>query len=167
MIRKRKEKGFTVMELVIVAVIISIGAAIAVPRFNGVITKLRFKSTGRNIVSTLRLARANAISKRAQFGVYFDVNNQQYIFYKDIQNLDSYTFDVGDSVITTETLAPNLNFGYSAFNNDAVVFLSDGSASTSGYVDLYLSESSDYLMVDVLASTGRVKLIKYSYGDYY
>lgn len=166
MMRGKKQKGFTVMELVIVAVIISIGAAIAVPRFNGVITRLKFKSTGRNIVSILRLARANAISKKAQFGVHFDIDNRQYTFYKDIQNLDSYTFDSGDSVIKTETLPHNLNFGYNSFNNDAVIFLPDGAASTSGFVDLYLSQDSDYLMVDVLASTGRVKLIKYSYGDY-
>ena len=166
MIGKRKEKGFTVLELVIVTVLVSLVAAIAVPRFNGAITKLKFKSAGRNIVSTLRLARASAISKRTQFGVYFNVENNQYVYYKDVQNLDSHTFDSGDSVINTAILPVNLNFGYSTFNNDAVVFLPDGSASTSGFVALYLSENPDYLMVDILASTGRVKMEKHAY-DYY
>lgn len=166
MIREGKQKGFTIMELVIVAVIISIGAALAVPKFHGVITKLKFKSAGRNIVSTLRLARANAISKRAQFGVYFDVENRQYVFYKDLQNLDSYALDPGDSIITLVTLPPNLNFGHTSFDNGAVVFFSDGAASASGSVYLYVTEGYDYLTVDILASTGRVKLIKHSY-DYY
>jgi prepilin-type N-terminal cleavage/methylation domain-containing protein len=165
MLWRNSQKGFTFIELAIVVVIISIGAALAVPKFNGVITKLKFKSTGRNIVSILRLARSSAIAMKAQFGVYFDVGNNQYIYYKDIENLSSYSYDSGDSVISSVDLPVNLSFGYSCFNNNTVVFLPDGSASTSGNVDLYPAEGSGYLMVDVLASTGRVKLYKQDY-DY-
>lgn len=165
MTQKAKQKGFTIMELVIVAVIISIGAALAVPKFHGVISRLRFKSTGRNIVSTLRLARANAVSKRAQFGVYFDLEDREYVFYKDIQNLDSYAFNPGDSIITLVTLAPNLSFDQTSFENGAVVFFSDGAASSTGSVDLCMTDEYDYLTIDILASTGRVKLIKHSH-DY-
>jgi hypothetical protein len=39
-----------------------------------------------------------------------------------------------------------------------VVYLSTGSASSSGTVDIYNSELARYVRTDVLASTGRVRL---------
>jgi prepilin-type N-terminal cleavage/methylation domain-containing protein len=163
MIKMRSTKGFTVMELMIVAVAITIISTIAIPRFGKVMTKLKLKSTARNVTSTLRLARSNSVSQKKPFGVYFDVQNGQYVLFEDKVNLSSYTFEVGDSAIKIVNLPENVDFGYASFNNSAVVFRPNGSASSSGIVDLYSCDIYDYLWVDVLASTGRVKLDKYAY----
>jgi type II secretory pathway pseudopilin PulG len=154
-------KGITILEMVIMAVVVGISATLAVPRFGQVMEKLRFKTAGRDIVSSLRLARSSAVSQRSQFGVYFNMNSGQYIVFMDKANPGSFTYDAGaDSDVVTKTLPARVNYGYASFPNFAVVFRPNGSASSSGAVYLYSCE--DYgnpLSIDVLASTGRVKLI--------
>jgi prepilin-type N-terminal cleavage/methylation domain-containing protein len=166
MFKTKNSKGFTVIELMIVAVAIGIFSAIAIPRFGKVMTKLKLKSAARDVTSTLRLARSNAVSQKRPFGVYFDINSQKYILFKDKVNLGSYTYETGDSAIQTVTLPENISFGYASFNNSTVVFHPNGSASSSGMVDVWSYDVYDYLYVDVLASTGRVKLEKHGYDSY-
>jgi len=154
------------IELMIVAVAIGIFSAIAIPRFGKVMDRLKLKTSARDVTSVLRLARSNSVSQKRPYGVYFDVNNRQYVLFKDKVNLSSYTYDLGDSAIKVNVLPENVNFGYASFNNSTVVFRPNGSASSSGMVDLYSYDIYDYLWVDVLASTGRVKLEKYA-CEYY
>jgi prepilin-type N-terminal cleavage/methylation domain-containing protein len=163
---KNNNKGITLLELLIATVIIGIVATLAIPRFGQVMEKLKLKTAGRDIVSSLRLARSNAVSQRDQFGVYFDLYSRQYVLFKDLANPGSFTYDVGaDSDMVTNTLPGSVNFGYSSFSNSVVIFKPDGSASSSGAVDLYSYEEGYYgsFTVDVLSSTGRVKLLAGSY----
>jgi len=161
--RKNNNKGITILEMMIIAVIIGIGSALAIPRFGQVMDKLKLKTTGRDIVSSLRLARSNAVSQRQQFGVYFDLNSREFVLFKDLANPESFTYDAGaDSDMATKTLSGDVNFGSCSFPNFAVIFRPNGSASSSGSIGLWSSESEKYfgsLTVDVLGSTGRVKLI--------
>lgn len=161
-------KGITLLEMMIVAVVIGIAATLAIPRFGQVMEKLKLKTAGRDIVSSLRLARASAVSQRSQFGVYFDLYSGQYILFKDLANPGSFTYDAGaDSDMVTKTLPGTVSFGYASFPNFVAIFKPNGSASSSGAVFLYSCQ--DYystLGVDVLGSTGRVKLIS-GYADEY
>jgi Tfp pilus assembly protein FimT len=161
-------KGITLLEMIIIAVVIGITSTLAIPRFGQVMEKLKLKTAGRDIVSSLRLARASAVSQRSQFGVYFDLNSRQYILFKDIANPGFFTYDAGaDSDMVTKTLPGNVNFGYASFPNLVAIFRPNGSASSSGAVFLYSREDYDSpLSVDVLASTGRVKLVS-GYADVY
>ena len=158
---KHNNKGITLLEMIIVAVVIGITATLAIPRFGQVMEKLKLKTAGRDIVSSLRLARASAVSQRSQFGVYFDLNSRQYVLFKDLANPGSFTYDVGsDSDMVAKTLPGKVNFGYNGFPNSVVIFKSNGSASTSGQVELNsYGDHYGYITVDVLGSTGRVKLI--------
>jgi Tfp pilus assembly protein FimT len=164
---KNNNKGITLLEVMIITVIIGITSTLAIPRFGQVMDKLRLKTEARDIISSLRLARSNAVSQRSQFGVYFDLNSRQYVLFKDLTNLGSFTYDAGaDSDMVTKTLPGRVNFGYSSFPNFTVIFKPDGSASSSGLVELCSYE--DYygsFTIDVLGSTGRVKLISGSYYD--
>jgi len=155
-------KGVTLLEMMIIAVVIGITSTLAIPRFGQVMDKLRLKTAGRDVVSSLRLARSSAVSQRDQFGVYFDLNSRQYVLFKDLANPGSFTYDAGsDSDMVTKTLPARVNFGNNSFSNSAVIFRSNGSASSSGSVELYSSEEEYFgsFTVDVLSSTGRVKLI--------
>jgi prepilin-type N-terminal cleavage/methylation domain-containing protein len=165
---RRNTKGVTMIELMIVTVMVGIIATLAIPRFVPVIHKLKLKNAGRDMISSLRLARSNAVSQRCQFGVYFNLNENEYVLFKDLANLGSFTYDAGsDSDAVTRTLPTKVNFGYTNFPNWAIVFKPDGSASSSGLVELYCYEDySGSYTVDVLGSTGRVKLISGYVGQY-
>jgi len=158
MLLKKKQKGFTFIEMMIVVVIVGVMATLAVGRFDRFILNQKLKSEGRDLLSALRLARSYAVARKAQYGIYFDLNNQQYILFKDVVNPSSYTYDYGDSVLKTEPIANMFSFNNCTFPNTAVVYLSNGSASSSGTVDIYNVELSKYIRTDVLASTGRVRL---------
>jgi prepilin-type N-terminal cleavage/methylation domain-containing protein len=159
--KTKNNKGITLLELMIVVVIIGIGSALAAPRFGQIMEKLKLKTAGRDVVSSLRLARSDAVSQRQQFGVYFNLNSNQYVLFKDKFNPGSFTYEPGgDSAMVTETLPGHINFGSTSFPNFVVIFKPDGSASNSGSVELYSSEEGySSFVVDVLSSTGRVKLL--------
>jgi Tfp pilus assembly protein FimT len=160
---KNNQKGVTLLEMMIIAVIIGIASTLALPEFNHTMDKLRLKTAGRDVLSSLRMARSDAISQKFQFGVYFDINAKQYKLFKDLANPGSYIYDAGsDSDVVIGALPGHVNFGSCSFSNCAVIFKPDGSASTSGSIELHNTEEGypDSLTVDVLSSTGRVKLIR-------
>ncbi len=152
-----KEKGFTLMEMVVVAVVIGVMAALAVPSFLNYTSKLQAKSTARDIISTLRMARSKAISERVKYGIFFDAGNRRYTFFKEKSGNEQY--DSGaDSVITQTTLDRDVNYGTNSFTNTTVVFRTDGSASTSGDMQILPAAGGFTYTINVLASTGRIKL---------
>jgi Tfp pilus assembly protein FimT len=158
---KNNNKGITILELMIIAVIVGITTTLAMPQFERGMEKLKLKGAGRDVISSLRLARSDAVSQRQQFGVYFNLNSNQYVLFKDKFNPGSFTYEAGgDSAMVTETLPGHINFGSTSFPNFVVIFKPDGSASNSGSVELYSSEEGySSFVVDVLSSTGRVKLL--------
>lgn len=166
MMKKLNQKGLTVLELTIVTVTIGIISMLAIPQFGKVMDRLKLKTAGRDVISSLRLARSSAVSQKDQFGVYFDFESNQYILFHDVANPSSFTYDPGsDSVIVTKTLPEIVNFGHISFPSSAVVFRPNGSAANSGQVAVYTYRGHylGYLTVDVLGSTGRVKLILQDY----
>jgi len=153
----KEQKGVTLMELVIVAVIIGVMAALAVPSFLNYASKLETKSTARNIVSTLRMARSKAISERVSYGVHFDAGNRRYTFFKDKGNPTQY--DAGtDSLISQVALDRDVNYGINTFTNAAVVFTTSGGASSSGELTVTPASGGFTYNINVLQSTGRVRL---------
>jgi prepilin-type N-terminal cleavage/methylation domain-containing protein len=165
---KLDQKGVTILELMIVAAAIGVIAAMAVPRFGSVMERLKLKTAGRDVVSSLRLARSNAVSQRDQYGVYFDYSANQYVLFRDSDDPSSFTYDpLADSVIIAYDLPGNIHLGYVSFPNVTVVFRPNGSAQASGQAAVYSYEEGgayETMTVDVLGSTGRVKLIE---GAYY
>ena len=156
-------EGFTFIELMIVVVIIGVISAMAIPRFGRIMDSLKLKTSGREIISALRLARSYAVTQKSQFGVYFDPEINQYVLFKDKSNPGSLTYDTNDSAMQSQTLPANVDFSYTSFSNNVVIFSSNGSASSTGSVDLWSEDYYDHITVDVLASTGRVKMVKMSY----
>lgn len=157
----KNERGVTLMELVIVVVVIGLMSALAVPSFLNYTSKLQAKTTARDMVSTLRLARSKAISERAQYGVFFDVGNRQYTFFKDKVNPASFLYEPGvgnDSLISQITLDRDVNYGANSFANTTVVFTTSGGASSSGDLTVTPASGGFTYNINVLASTGRVKL---------
>lgn len=155
---KRNQSGFTMIELMIVVVLITILAGLAIVDLSSHSGRLKLRSQAHDILSNLRLARSMAVANKTPHGVFFDADGRKFIVFQDRVNLANHTFDVGDSLIYTQDLENTVDYDVCSFPNNTVVFKADGSASSSGSVGLLSLATDGSFTVDVLASTGRVRL---------
>jgi prepilin-type N-terminal cleavage/methylation domain-containing protein len=67
----KKNKGFTLIEMMIVVAIIGILSALAIPSYNKFIAHQNLNAAARDLFSDMRSARVSAISQGVQYGIYF------------------------------------------------------------------------------------------------
>jgi type IV fimbrial biogenesis protein FimU len=158
--RIKRSGGFTMLEMMIVVVIIGVFASMAAPSFLNWIPRMKLKADAREKVNYLRQARSLAISENSQFGVFFDIDENKIIYFKDTTSPELAMYDEGaDSLLKAPIdCVSNAYFDNCSFTNNTVVFYSNGSASTSGAIEIHNSESTDNYTINLLASTGRIRL---------
>lgn len=151
------KKGITLIELLTVIIIIGIVSAMAVPRFDNVVTKIRHKSAVRDVLGKMRMARSYAISRGVRYGVYINPAGKYYITFRDSSNDGHYVPGTDPKKDSTQ-LAANLSFGYFGFPDSTVVFKSDGSALESDSMEIVNDKSSEKTKIHVTGAVGRVYL---------
>lgn len=155
-------RGITIIEMMIGVVIVGVAATMAVPRFQAAMDRIEFRSTTRDVVSMVRYARSEAISKKESCGVYFDYASKTATFFVDVGS-DAEDFDLSDSVVRIDSLGDKngayLDYVVTTFPNDVVVFNPNGSASDGGSIFTVAMTENIVGVADinVLQSTGRVK----------
>ena len=108
------------------------------------------------MLSALREARSLAIATRVPHGVNFDYARNEFTLFADLGNPALQTFSTGDSILTHTELDHGVSICYDTFAG-TVIFQSDGSATTSGYVCISTKDYTSFFTIDILASTGRVR----------
>ena len=73
-----RRNGFTLIELVVVLALISIIAAIVLPRLDPFVPQRRLKSAARRLSGTISLAYAEAIAKNRTYRLYFELESDRY-----------------------------------------------------------------------------------------
>jgi len=140
-----RRSGFTLVELVIVVLILSISTAIAAPRYLDALSNFRCDATARRVVADIRLARKQARKTSGNQSVVFDVSNNQ-IDMPNIADLDhrgqAYQFRLGQSeyqaVLVSANFAgsPTLTFDiYGRPESSGTVVVSVGDKLRSIFVD--------------------------------
>jgi len=155
------------VELMTAVMVVGIATAMAVPRLQIVYERMRFRAAIRNINSTLRLARSEAITTKNQFGVEFATSPCTVTLFLDKITPANYSFDAGDSVIRVDTLPEQFTYVGTDCTNNVLTFSPNGSCGFSGGGNVYsLAYDNDIIAwhsTNVLASTGR---LTYQYSFY-
>ena len=159
-------KGFTLIELMIIVIIIGVTASIAYPNFDKAVHRLKIRNSARHMVSIMRLARSYAITNKADVGVHFDEEGTAMTLFVNTSNPDYDNLDAGDSVLTVDSLPGEFAYIYGSSTDgsssgSSIVYKPNGSASSSIYFH-FLAVSNDeditWGLIDVLGATGRTKL---------
>lgn len=74
----RRRRGFTLLELLVVIVLVAMMAAVAVPRLGGVLPGQRLQGAGRRLASDMQYLYAYAVTQREYVRMAIDLNQGEY-----------------------------------------------------------------------------------------
>lgn len=138
-------RGFTLIELMVVVSIIAVTAAITVPNMIGWLPNYRLSSGARTVLTALQNARMRAIKENRTVAIQFDVGGRTYFLFSDDgnsgavpANAGNFVFDAGETVISRGSLPPGVSILSASFGpNGAVNHLTGrGWASFAGSVQV-------------------------------
>jgi prepilin-type N-terminal cleavage/methylation domain-containing protein len=174
---RRPRRGFSLLELVIVLIMVSIIAGMAVPRLN--FEKFRADAAMRAVRTVMQGAHRNAIMRQTNVVVGFDVPNRKLEIVEDTDN--DCVYDNGER-LTTRPLEEGAKFkvppvAYNGSASTAIVgpalctmrglpaiqFLRDGATSTD--LEVYVTSSRgtnvDYRLILVTQASGRAEAFRF------
>lgn len=133
MIKKLKNKGFTLMELMIVIAIVAIMASIAIPNYIAWLPERRLDAGAQDILQGLQQSRSKAIMTNRNVIFNFDADS----FIAFVDDDASGGQDAGERVIVNQTLPAGVRVDMGTTTLGAsVTFNNRGIPSTSGTLTL-------------------------------
>jgi type II secretion system protein H len=150
---RRGEAGFSLIELMVVVVIMTIVLAASIPALRQHTETINLTKGSREVESSLKLARTRAVSTNNSVVVVFDTGAGTYLLFEDAD--DDGIQDAGETASGPFEVPKKVVMGSVSFARNTVTFTPDGAASETGSVVLvntrYLAQR-----IDLTAATGLV-----------
>lgn len=131
---RNKSFGFTLIELSLVVLIISIIVVIATPRFRGTYETIKFRSSVYNLVKLMNYARERAVIERKPFRIHFFEENMAFCLETipkqedDEKDQDEEFTAVAGSLGKKIVFPKGVEFDIDEPREDFVTFYPDGQA---------------------------------------
>jgi prepilin-type N-terminal cleavage/methylation domain-containing protein len=140
------ERGFSLLELIIVLAIVGAVAAIALPAWNEIVLSIKLTSAARLIQSELQLLKNRSATESAAFNVIYAAGAREFQIQQDA------------AVLAVKSLPP----GIVIIKGGAVKFSARGTAN--GNRIRLMSQTSQCQQV-VVSQTGRIRNCRVKCGD--
>jgi prepilin-type N-terminal cleavage/methylation domain-containing protein len=166
------EKGFTIIEVIIVMIVVAIMTALSFPSFLTWYQNARYKGAARDVASILREARMRAISVNRQHRVEFDIDNtggsddaiQEYTMTQGNLPSGSLTWNttINDwaGFPTGVTIKQGTGTNCNSSTDINIQFNPDGTATPVGTTNICVinNDGNSEYTISVYATTGRIKI---------
>lgn len=146
------QDGFSLIEMIVVMLIISILAGITISAYIGMKPSFRLSGATRQIMGDLMWARMQAISQNNEFRIIYD-NNHQYSILEDSDK--NGNISTGESLITKDIHNKYYDVVYSSSNANDLIFYPRGNAANLTTITLTNVSGTKAVSISV---TGRVKI---------
>ena len=159
------QKGFSLIEVLIVCALIGIISAIAVPNMAKMMRSYRLKSAASELSSVMQLVRMTAISQNANSVLTFNTSNQTYSAFSDNGNGGGTSNDGSQTgteptiktVNISDTYFGEITFATPSFGT-TITFNSQGICNPNGTVSL--QNSIGKVIQVIISPSGSIKINK-------
>jgi len=153
--RRKRDGGFSLLELVLVLAIIATLTAIAIPRYQGSLARYRADLAARRIVADLALTQSNAKAASSSRSVMFSVSNNNYQM-PDLLPLDgtagSYMVELSEKPYEADITSAD--FG----GDQQIIFNGWGIPDSGGSVIITIGSEQRTVIVDAESGKAKVEL---------
>jgi type II secretion system protein H len=183
-LRRRSRNGFSLLELMVVLVLIAIMTALIIPEMKGTYEEAVLRSTGRQILSALKLAHSQSITLQQPHRLRLDQDGGRYVVERAARDAEGPGFlpvqefsgasgrldprisievrrpDAQGAVETLEELAPDLEGGFDLPERTSTVsFYPSGMADAA---EIRLRDRQGFgIALQINPTTARVKIVEW------
>lgn len=143
---KGKQKGFTLLEMVLTIAILSVLLSVAVPNLHKPLARYRLQSAGMQLAADLRWVRQQSIYGKA---IVVNVSFSRYS--------NSYMIREEAKAVARRSLPPGIRFEVLALQHNPFYFSLSGAPAGGGTIGL-TNEYGERCYVHIMPSTGRIRV---------